>query len=75
MVKVFGFLLFVVAVWVGIEVSTQGVDGAFGGAFSFLSDEPVPAAEHRWAGERAESAVNRAHDLGEARREKLLGAE
>lgn len=31
MQKVFGILLIVLAVWVGLEVFTKGMDGAFGG--------------------------------------------
>jgi hypothetical protein len=34
MQKIFGVLLILLAVWVGIEIYTQGMDGAFGGLFA-----------------------------------------
>ncbi len=73
--KVFGILLIVVGVWVGMEVYTQGVRGAFGGAFAFLAAEPPPppGEEHRWVGERARDSVTRARDEAEQRRNRLLG--
>jgi hypothetical protein len=63
----------VVGVWVGAEIFTKGMDVAFGGALAFLSEEPAPAEDYRWAGERAGDSVGRAHDAGEARRRHLLG--
>jgi hypothetical protein len=34
MQKIFGILLILLLVWVGIEVFTKGTDGAFGGIFA-----------------------------------------
>jgi hypothetical protein len=34
MAKVFGILLIVLGVWLGLEVMTKGMDGAFGGIFA-----------------------------------------
>jgi hypothetical protein len=73
MAKAFGILLIVIGVWVGAEVFTKGVDGAFGGAFSILSGESAPEEDYRWAGERAGDALGRAHDETEARRREMIG--
>ena len=68
--RIIAILLVVVGVWVGAEVYREGVDGAFGGAFAFLSD-----GEH---GEdlsirmRVHDTVSSAHEESEARRERLL---
>lgn len=37
MQKLIGIVIIVIAIWVGIEVYTQGIDGAFGGVFASLS--------------------------------------
>ena len=42
--QVLAILLLVLAVWVGLEVYTQGTDQAFGGLFARFSGRP-PAAE------------------------------
>ena len=34
MQKIFGVLLILVFVWLGIEIFTKGMDGAFGGIFA-----------------------------------------
>lgn len=73
--KVFGVLVIVVGIWVGLEVYTEGVRGAFGGAFAALApaEEGAPPEEHRWAGERAGDSVSRAHEEASERRERQLG--
>ncbi len=35
--KLFGLILIVLGVWVGIEVYDKGMDGAFGGVFAWAS--------------------------------------
>jgi hypothetical protein len=75
--KAFGILVIVVGVWVGAEIYTQGVEGAFGGLFAGFvapaaSDEGEPDP-YRWTGERAGESVGRAHDESEARRRQMLG--
>ncbi len=68
--RIIGILLIVVGVWVGAEVYREGVDGAFGGAFAFLSDdEPGDDLTTRM---RVHDAVSSAHSKTEARRERLL---
>ena len=42
MQKIFGILFILVAVWIGIEVYTEGTDRAFGGLFA--SHSPTPAS-------------------------------
>ena len=42
--KLFGLILIVLGVWVGIEVYDKGMDGAFGGAFAWVS-APLPGNE------------------------------
>ena len=37
--KVFGILMIVLGVWVGIEIYTKGSDQAFGGALAWLGGE------------------------------------
>ena len=40
MAKIFGVLLIVLGVWVGMEIYTKGTDGAFGGIFAGWS-QPI----------------------------------
>jgi hypothetical protein len=66
MMKVFGILLIVVGVWVGITVFTEGSDKAFGGLFAGEKTEgessdgrPLPA--------RVKEQVTGAYQLQEER--------
>lgn len=63
--KAFAILLIVVGIWVGLEVYTEGVDGAFGGHLAFLTPAASPSASPEtarpWAGERAGDALHSAH--------------
>ena len=68
--KVFGMLVIATALWVGMEVFNEGVDGAFDGAFS--SGE-TPVAERQSTARRAGSAVESALAADEDRRARLLG--
>ncbi|MDX1648403.1 MAG: hypothetical protein R3263_00990 [Myxococcota bacterium] len=73
--KAFGILLIVVAVWVGMEVYTEGMHGAFGGRLAFLAPEAAPGEEidERWAGERAADAFRGARDRRIERVERQAG--
>jgi hypothetical protein len=73
--KMFGILMIVVALWVGLEVYQNGTDGAFGGALAGLtgSSEERQPGERRPVPQRAGAAVERAHTAANARRERLLG--
>jgi hypothetical protein len=71
MAKAIGLLLFVVAVWTGIEVSTYGLHGAFGGAFAPLLG-PAPDS-HESVAQRSGSSVERAHRANQDRIDKLIG--
>jgi hypothetical protein len=70
--KIFGILFMVVAIWVALEVYTQGARNAFGGALSFLSGEDQqPTEDHEWAGEKASTAVEQAYRKQEDRYRQL----
>lgn len=73
--KAIGILLIVTAIWVGLEVYTEGVNGAFGGRLAFLGPETADQApeEHRWAGERAADAFEAARDRRIDRVERQAG--
>jgi hypothetical protein len=68
--KAIGFLLAVVAIWVTVEVYTQGVGNAFGGYFTPWIGDPSP--ERRSTVQRVEQSVGRASSERDARYEKLL---
>jgi hypothetical protein len=61
----------VLAVWVGFELHTNGVDGAFGGIFGSGSSS-VSEAEPT-AAQRAGTSASRAHQEADERRQKMLG--
>lgn len=44
MKRIFGFLLMVLAVWIGVEFYTKGADAAFGGVFAGALD---PVADYQ----------------------------
>ena len=73
--KIFGILLVVVGIWLGLEVYVNGMQGALGGALAGLDGS---AAEQAVASpgsvpQRAGEAVERAHAEAEARMERMLG--
>ncbi len=71
--KAIGLLLAVVAIWITVEVYTQGADGAFGGRFaSLIGDEDASQAPQGSATQRAGAAVERAHGEHEARYDELI---
>jgi hypothetical protein len=73
--KFIGLLLSLVCIWVALEVYNEGLDNAFGGALAQLEDgEGAGAAsDGRSIPQRAGDAVERAHAVADARRNKLLG--
>lgn len=73
MAKVFGILLIVLGIWVGLEVMTEGSAGAFGGWFAktgLVDQERAPAPAP--AAQRAANAVGRAYSAGENRVDRQL---
>ena len=74
--KIFGMLLVVVGIWVGLEVYQSGIQGAFGGALAGLggSGSEQAAVTPRSVPQRAGAAVERAHAEAEARMERMLDA-
>ncbi len=66
--KVFGILLIVLAIWVGLEVMNNGTAGAFDGAFVRAGlVSPEEAVNDVPLGSRASGAVERAHRKTEDR--------
>ncbi len=72
--KIFAILFIVVLVWVGLEVSTEGVGGAFGGLFTRIPGVAAsePAAS-RSTMDRARGAVERSYQETEERYGRMLG--
>ena len=75
--KVLGILLFVLVIWAGLELSMNGVDGAFNGALTSFggSQQEEVERDDRSIPRRAGDSVQRAHDEADARRNRLLGEE
>ncbi len=73
MQKLVGIIIIVVAIWVGIEVYTQGIDGAFGGVFATFSSGAAPEksaqapTENRTVPRRVGDRVQAHMDQGAAR--------
>jgi len=62
MAKIFGILLIVVGVWIGLEIYTNGMDEAFGGVFASFGEprkpgEPKGSIPQR-VGTKVQSEVN-----------------
>ena len=73
MSKVFGILLIVAMIWIGLELFLEGPTRAFGGAFaSFLAPDADPDEEALTTPQRAGAAVERAHRADDERRERML---
>jgi len=72
--RIISMLLAVLGIWVGVEVYTHGVNGAFDGALArFGSDDAEAEVTPGTAPQRAGRAVEAAHAEADARRSKLLG--
>ena len=61
----------VLAVWVGFELHTNGVDGAFGGIFA--SENTSEPEDTRSLAQRTGSSASRAHQEADERRQRMLG--
>ncbi len=48
MARVMGILFIVAGIWVGLEVYTEGVEGAFGGTFAAWT-KPLPGTDFDYA--------------------------
>jgi hypothetical protein len=74
--RALGILLAVVALWTALEVYTQGVGAAFGGAFAGLAEgapgSPAPDPTPRSAVRRAGDSVERALRESERRTQAQL---
>lgn len=68
--KMIGILLGVVAIWLGLEVYNNGLEGAFGGAFA---GSDAAATQQQSVPQRAGAAVENAHAASDERRSRLLG--
>jgi hypothetical protein len=71
MERVFGLLVIVAILFVGVELYTKG-DQAFGGTFA-SADAPAAADDPSWAGDRAGARLRDGHDERAERMERALG--
>jgi len=71
--KAIGLLLAVVAIWITVELYTQGSSNAFGGRFAALigSDDAAQAPRGTTA-QRVGNAVGRAHQEHEKRYDDVI---
>jgi hypothetical protein len=72
MSKAFGVLLIVGLLWIGLELYLEGPSRAFGGAVAFLAPAGSSDEEQLSTPQRAGSAVTRAHQLSDERRDRQL---
>jgi hypothetical protein len=74
MAKIFGILLVVVGIWLGLEVYQNGIQGAFGGALASLggSADEQAVRDPRSVPQRAGDAVERAHSEAQERLDRML---
>ena len=71
--KTIGLLLAVVAIWITVELYTQGASNAFGGRFSaMLGDADAGQAPRGTTAQRVGAAVGRANQEHEARYDELM---
>lgn len=78
MQKVFGMLLIVCGLWLGLEVYEKGLAGAFDGLFARMGLAEAPAADaepYRSPGERAGERLRGAYQAGIDRAEAPEAAE
>jgi hypothetical protein len=72
MAKIFGVLLIVLGVWLGMEIYTKGMDKAFGGALAGWSE---PAPEREPLAKRMSNSVQESLDQSAAHGEVDGGAD
>lgn len=73
--KIIAACLLILAVWVGVEVYNEGVDGAFDGLFVDGLGESMAmfdAPANRSTSDRTMDAFQRAYDKSEQRVDRLL---
>ena len=68
--KLFGIGAIVLAFWIGSEIYSYGVDGAFGGLFRSSPDEIAERIEKK---KRITDEAQRALTIGQERANRLLG--
>ncbi len=61
----------VLVLWVGFELHTSGVDGAFGGIFA--SANSSESEDTRSISQRAGNSASQAHQQADERRQRMLG--
>lgn len=72
MEKTFGMLFIVALLWAGVEIYTEGMHGAFGGALAGITGaEAPPEGEETMAHNRAGKALEAAHSERMDRFDKL----
>ena len=73
--KAFGIALMVVGLWVGIEVYTEGMSGAFGGFFQSFGAAEAPAdpAQTDRPLDALRLGVGQDMDVAEAKRRRAMG--
>jgi len=73
MAKIFGVLLIVGMIWIGLELYIEGPARAFGGAFaSFVGQAGNQDEDGLSTPRRAGAAVERAHRESDDRRDRML---
>jgi len=66
--RLVGIIFLVLGIWIGVEVYTEGIDGAFGG----ILGSGTEVSEARSTPERARDAFQRAYDQSEERVNRQL---
>lgn len=66
--RLIALILIVLGIWVGVEVYTEGIGGAFGGIFASTFEAPAT----RSTPDRAADAFQRAYNSSEERVDRLL---
>ncbi len=68
-----GILFLVLVIWLGLEIFTNGTQGAFGGAIAGLFGESAERESAAPPIDRIRNAVEDAHRVHEARTQRLAG--
>ncbi len=72
--KIFGILLMVVGICVGLEIYQKGPQEALGGHLAIQGgSDDIDNVDRRTTPQRAGDAARRAHQLADERRSRLLG--